>query len=276
MNILVSMRNAPEYPRVEVSRMIKECSAVEVSTEQDADAIITWNNYGFRGQQADRIKVRGGLHIVMENGQLAREKGYFLFERDGFNGRGTWHPTGSAKKYYREMGLGVKRWRGNNEGDHILVCGQRGGSYSDMAMPNDWPARIMADLRRITDRPIWFRPHWGRPDRVPAELPTNSKIVPASEPLEEQLRNAYRVMVWTSSAATAALRSGVLAFYCGPTIEAHRFTCPWGSSSKGCMEFDMPLHTRRRFLVDYAHRHFTREQIASGLPLRNLLGDISK
>jgi len=179
--------------------------------------IITWNHYGMAKRVSDKCEAAGGAHIAMENGYFLRSKGFYVMARDGFNGRESRRPDDTSTKRWESLDIELKPWKKN--GSHVLVCGQRGGNYSDMSMPVEWPERVMCRLREFTDRPIFYRPHPHR-ERLPNTWVENSYLVQNDVPLQTHLANAHAVVTWTSNAATDALIDGVPVFYSGPTIAA--------------------------------------------------------
>lgn len=182
------------------------------------DVLVSWNTYG-NNETLGRMVRR---HMVAEEAYIREIAGerFFALGLGGHNGNGM-HPIGGPARW-RAWKIPVAPWR--RRGDHILVCGQRGFGYNAMAMPDGWPDRVFSQLRRHTDRPIWFRPHPKRRRRMP--IVAYDRVVDFGEPLAAHLKECWAVVVFTSNAATEALLAGVPAFYCGPTIVTHAAAVP--------------------------------------------------
>lgn len=174
------------------------------------DVLVTWNTYGNNAALATGFR----RSIICEEAYIRRVKGerHFAIGLNGHNGQGD-NPIGAAERWHG-WNISVAPWR--DRGGHILVCGQRGFGYNQMAMPDDWPDRVYARLRAVTDRPIWYRPHPKRRRRMPTA--PYDRIVDYAEPLAVHLASCWAVVVYTSNAATDALLSGVPAFYDGPDL----------------------------------------------------------
>jgi hypothetical protein len=186
------------------------------------DIVVTWNAYGTKYRFAKEFVRRGASHAVMETGQFS---GMWYLGFDGFNGRGRWNlPSVDMADRWRSFGMEIKPWR---PGRHILVCGQRGGRYSDMSMPVSWPDDVIGRLRQVTNRPIVYRPHPVRQRYLKGDHADVKTVEPEGRPIDLDLENAHAVVVYTSSVATRAVMQGIPAFYEGPALAAapcaHRF-----------------------------------------------------
>lgn len=258
MLVAVTVRPLRPYPHAELLAGIKAAGDKLVTVSDEA--IATWNCYGAPAKEAARIRGLGGVHVCLENGYLARDKGYYLVERNGFNGRGRILYSGMSGDRFSRLGLTIhpRKKRDNNV---VLVCGQRGGSYSPLAMPNDWPEQVINELASYTDREIWYRPHPER-QRLPKKLPHNAYLVDPNEPLERFLRQAHAVVVWTSNSATEVLLAGVPVIYQGPSLIAQTL------ASNDLRQVEnprwVPDEARRRFFYDLAYRQFHRDELADG------------
>lgn len=223
-NVHVMVRKHQDYPYLETVRGILWNSDNVVEGFHDGLlnsrlVVVTWNSYGLPKRVAEKCVAAGGKHVVMENGYFLRDRGFFIMARGGFNGRESESCEGDSPIRWDSLGIEVSPW--NKHGNHILICGQRGGRYSDMSMPLEWPERVMKRLREFTDRPILYRPHPGR-ERLPKSWVENSYLLESSTPLQASLKNAHAVVTWTSNAATEALIAGVPVFYSGPTIAVEK------------------------------------------------------
>lgn len=227
--------------------------------DDDADTwegIITWNRYGSRARNADIVRCRGGPHVVMEHGHFTA--GSILAARDGHNGRG-WTPFRMmGPRRWESFALDVEPW--TYSGEYVLVCGQMGKGYSDMAMPDQWPQKVCDRLLELTDRPIAYLPH--RLRRVVPRPNPRLSILDASVDVECALKRAYACVVWTSKMATWALMAGVPCFYCGPTV-ALADLCKKGVDD---IEFPSRPDEREQALWDFAWQNWRPHEVAAGIP----------
>jgi hypothetical protein len=186
------------------------------------DILVIWTPWKktIRWAASHRHRRAGGLVLVMENGSIPVIKGerFWQLAWDGHNGSGT-HRTGGPERWH-DWGLDITPWR--TDGDHILICAQRGVRDNDpeITHPSDWPDRVIRKIRGYTNRPILYRPHPGAPRKpcLPRRDWAGLTVCDAREPLKTQLRGCWAAVVYTSSAATECLLSGVPVFYDGPNI----------------------------------------------------------
>lgn len=262
------VRRRPEYPWEAVERGIRNAGYVQgkggVSFAKN-NALITWNCYGGNKRAAQQMRQAGGVHCVMENGYLRRSDGYYIVSRDGHNGLASHLVRNTGPERFEKLNLRIEPWR--RSGSVVLVCGQRGGSYNELAMSNEWPQDVLCRLRKFTDREIWYRPHPGR-TRLPAVLPENCKVVSNEEPLREQLKHAHALVVWTSNAAHEALLMGVPVIYEGPSLAAAELSVP------GVENVEAPVYAdRRQYFWDLAWQQWNAEEINKGIAFKHVIGE---
>jgi len=222
-------------------------------TPNDQDILVTWNTYGNNAVLAKKFR----NFVVCEEAYIRVIKGekYFAIGHNGHNGNNI-NPIGPPLRFIN-WGLTWKAWR--EHGDHILVCGQRGFGYNAMAMQEDWPDKVFAKLRSITKRPLWFRPHPKRQRKMPGV--TYDKLVDFQEPIEDQLKNCWAVVVFTSNSATNALLEGIPAFYEGPNIVTREV------SQKGLEAIEKPtLGDRIQAFQRLSWSQFSMDEIKRGYP----------
>jgi len=268
----ITLKKHDAYPWRELHAGVKQCGDLTVAVwdpkTYDALSIAaTWNKYGTAARVADQVKAAGGTHIVLENGYLRRDLGYYAIGLNGVNGKDDRKILVRRPRRFRKLDIRIQpRHKG---GRHILVIGQRGGGYNDMAMPNDWPEKIIHEIRAITDRPIHYRPHPGR-ERRPCSVPTGYREVSTKHPIAEALRGAHAAVVWTSNGATDALIWGVPVFYCGPAIAIQEV------AQRGIQNIETPAIWQEAHQVDIlqelAHRQFHISEIERGTAWRIMTG----
>jgi len=222
------------------------------------DVLVSWNSYG----NNERLGKLVGRHIVCEEAYVREIGGerYFALGLGGHNGNGR-HHIGDAERW-NDWKISVNPWR--RCGTHILVCGQRGFGYNAMAMPDDWPDRVLPEIRRRTDRPVWFRPHPKRRRRMPSVA--YDRVVDFTEPLAAHLKVCWAAVVFTSNAATEALLAGIPAFYCGPNIVTR------GAAEAGLEKLESPsFPDRMPAFTRLAWSQFSMSEIGCGWAIKALL-----
>jgi hypothetical protein len=237
--------------------------------------VLMWNRYGELHDLACRVEKAGGTVLVAENGYLGRggsvpkwdvhprgprPDGYYALAIGGHNGSGTWKSGGPER--WERLGIELKPWR--TEGGHVLICPSRSFGRPDTTMPATWVERIAAELRKYTKREIRIRKHPGNnaPER----------------PLAEDLKDAWAVVIWASSAGVHALIAGIPVVCMAPwwicknaaiddihQVDAFDLSQPWERMGAD--------GTRLEAMQRLAWAQWTIEEIAGGEPFRYLLSD---
>jgi hypothetical protein len=208
--------------------------------------LIIWNRYGTNDDVAAMYEAAGGKVLVAENGYFGRD------EPDG-----PWYAISVGQHHHGGANVpeispikGLKPWR--KEGDHILICAQRGFGSKVMGCPG-WAERIAAELRTKTKRPIRLRQHPG--NHAP-------KV-----PLYEDLAGCHAVVLWSSNSGIEALIQGVPVFYGAPRWIAEKAALPLAGA-----DLEQPfMGDRTAGLSHAAANQYSVEEIASGEPFRRLL-----
>lgn len=267
------VRRGPHWPWEAVERGLRAIG-LDLSPRPrraPGSLVVTWNCYGAAAAEARAVRVAGGVHIVAENGYLARERGWVALGHGGVNGRDE-IPRKialSGGRRLADLGLSLRPWRHNPRG-HVLVCGQRGGGYNDMAMRDDWPDEVLTRLLQLTKRKILYRPHPGRPRLPRRQYGRRVEVVGAAEPLEALLRDAFVCVVHTSNAATEALLEGVPVVYTGPTIALA------ACAGRGLHMVESPPRPDRAEAFDeLANRQWHVEEIERGTAWLEILSRIA-
>lgn len=218
------------------------------------DVLVIWNRYYDREQLADRFEAEGGTVLVAENGYLrGRHDGgdYYALAVHGHNGSGQWHIGGPGR--WESLGIELKPWR--TEGRHILVAPNRPFGMRGTVMPARWGEETAERLLKVTRRPVRLRLH-----------PGNGR---AAVPLEDDLRAAWAVVVWSSSVGIKALVEGV------PVVcEAPYWICRSAAVTE-LRQIEMVRELRRESREEAMHMlawaQWSIAEIASGEPFRHLL-----
>jgi len=217
------------------------------------DVLVIWNRYHDREILAERFEADGGTVLVAENGYLrGRHDGgdYYALAVHGHNGSGQW-PDGGLERW-DALGITLNPWR--TVGRHILVAPNRPFGMRGTVMPAQWGERTADRLRKVTQRPVRLRLH-----------PGNGR---AAVPLEDDLRDAWAVVIWSSSVGIKALVEGV------PVVcEAPYWVCKGaalGSIDEIYPRLDLS-DMRLRAMRSLAWAQWSIPEIASGAAFRHLL-----
>ena len=209
------------------------------------DVLVIWNRYGSFADRADQWESKGGRVLVVENGYYGES--IYAISVSGHNGSGLWPISDESR--LNALGITFNPWR--TEGDHILVCLQRGIGPPATAQPPGWEGAIQRQLHKITTRRIRVRPHPG--NKAPAI------------PLADDLRNCWAMVTWSSNAATEALIAGIPVHYCGPYIVTD------GAAIRGIETIASPvLLDRRASFERMAWAQWSVKEIESGEPFEHL------
>lgn len=212
------------------------------------------------GQRADLVAIWAGSPpvrlpecpvLVGENGYLGWPN-YVALALGGHNGAGAW-PAGDWTRWHA-LGIDLKPWRAS--GRHILVCPSRGMGWPKiMRQPRNWTESVVAQLRKVTDRPIKVRPH-----------PGNWKMRKPKVPLAEDLKNAWACVIWGSTAGVHALIAGIPVIRCAP-----HWICAEAAGSEISEIERPPMPERRHALIRLASAQWSLDEIAGGFAIRRLL-----
>lgn len=189
---------------------------------------------------------------MVENGYIANDRNVrtrYAVALHAHNGQGTWRHGGPER--WRALGVEVLPYR--QRGGHILVCPNRSFGIPGLMMPPIWPEDVVKRLARVTDRPVRVRAHPGNgPPRVP---------------LEDDLRDAWAVVIWSSSVGVESLVRGI------PVIcEAPKWICKGATDPRGIKSVDVvALPDREQALNDLAWAQWHISEIERGEPFQHLL-----
>lgn len=214
------------------------------------DVLVIWNRYGGLHDTASRFEREGGVVLVAENGYLANDRSNrtrYAIARTGHNGSGEWFFGGPER--WEKLQIRLQPWR--ESGDHILICPNRSFGRPGYIMPSDWPEVVAKQLKGITKRPVRIRPHPGND--------------PPKRPLADDLRNAWAVIIWSSSSGCEALVSGIPVFCFAPAWIAKSATCP-----DIRLINNPPLPDRLPAMQRLAWAQWHVEEIARGEPFQYL------
>lgn len=231
----------------------------------DRDILLVWTKSRHTIEApADAFEEAGGRVVVCEESHfkgMVDEKIFSLCFHD-HNGAGLWPEYGPRR--WKDLGLELKPWR--EDGDHILVCGQRGIGSKMMHSPVDWHLQVRHKL--TTTRPVQVRAH------PKSRLQQDQGFIQIQpETLEKHLVNCWAVVVWSSGAGTKALMDGIPVFYDAPHsfLEGAASKLRGGNIQDGTLD-DPNLYDRLPVFERLAWSQWRTSEIVSGEAFARLLG----
>ena len=209
--------------------------------------------------------------IVLEVGGIKRGTTWKV-GLNGINRSAYFGPDNNNDDRYRLLGLSVKPWR--TSGEFILIAGQHDKSLQWQNMPrmSNWFLNIYDEIRKHTERPILFRPH---PRCRLEQIERGLKHVYRQEPqhvnstyddFDIDFDNLWATISYSSNPGIHSCVNGVPAF-----VSTHSLAYDVGNDIDFLYDIENPLlPDRTQWLNDYAHTEYTIDEIAQGLPLKNL------
>lgn len=219
-----------------------------VSDPGPDDVLVIWNR-SFRGaEDADRFSRGGARIVVAENGLFGKGwrggNWYSLALGSVAGAGGSWYDGGPSR--WDSYGIEPAPWRG--DGGETVILAQRSIGEDGIKSPPMWE-----EIQR-EEYGGRIRPHPGRAEGGPS--------------LEDDLKNASRVITWASSAGLQALLVGVPVYYGCPTWAGR-------SSARPLSEFNRyPKRDDAARLALFRHlawANWTLEEIDEGSALYCLL-----
>lgn len=248
--------------------------------EWDCDVAVIWSVLWF-GRMAGNQKVWEHFQainkpvIALEVGGINRgvtwKVGLNGINRDAYFG-----DSGNNNARSNALGLSLKPWR--TSGEFILIAGQHDKSLQWQGMPSmsNWLMQTISEIRKHTDRPIIFRPH---PRRPLPHIEKEFKNVYRQDPqhvrgtyddFDMGFNNVWATISYSSNPGIHSIIEGVPAF-----VSTHSLAYPAGNDIDFLHDIEQPvMPDRTQWLNDYAHTEWTLDEIAQGLPLKNLTSEL--
>lgn len=242
------------------------------SMDMDADVAVIWSVVWagrMRPNQAvwNHFRSQGKPVIVAEVGMIQRGHTWKL----GLNGTGLTASLDAPLLPNRAATLGLKAQPWSDSGQNIVIACQRTDSEQWAGQPNidTWLNQTIATIRHHSARPIIVRAHprQGLPsvDAI-VQKPKQLSHTYDSFDFDNSLANAWCVVNWNSGPGSQAVINGVPAF-----VGATSLAAP--VANLDLTQIENPLRPDRdQWLNHLAHTEWTTQEIATGLPLRRLLG----
>lgn len=249
------IRDQPVYRRDAFCKGLAACGYQVITYDcwdaRPDDVLVIWNRYGHWHQLATRFEKNGGRVLVAENGYVANDRANrtrYAIALHAHNGQGEWFPGDASR--WDALEIDVKPYR--ERGGHILVCPNRSFGNPGYIMDSMWTEKMVKRLERITKRTVRVRQHPGN--------------VTHRVPLEQDLNDAWAVVIWSSSVGVGALIAGVPVF-----CECPRWIARGAASLDVRSINDPMLHDRMPSLHALAWAQWHITEIESGAPFQHLL-----
>ncbi len=218
--------------------------------------------YGWLNREMFEAYHRAGLHYVYADlGYWARKRDrndYGGHHKLVVNGR---HATGYFQRHPRpgdrlQLAPPLQPWRSG--GQNVIIAGLSAkGAIGHGMRPMAWENEVIAKLRKLTDRPLVYRPKPSWKDARPIQ---GTIFSPGDKPIEAELAEAHALVTVSSNAALDALAAGV---------PVHALEGLASVMSTPLEQIEQPLRPegRKQWLQDVSYCHWTRAEVASGTPL---------
>lgn len=209
--------------------------------------------------------------VVLEVGGIKRGTTWKV-GLNGINRDAYFSDTGNDNSRAKVLNLSCKSWR--KDGEYILICGQHDKSLQWQGMPrmSNWFLNTYDEIRKHTDRPIIFRPH---PRCRLETIEYGLKHVYRQEPrhvigtyddFDIRFDNVWATISHSSNPGVHSIINGIPAFV-SPSSLAYDVS----NDIDFLHDIENPIMPdRTQWLNDYAWTEYTTEEIANGLPFKNL------
>lgn len=165
------------------------------------------------------------------------------------------------------LGVQLKPVQNNTTG-HILVCMQRDGGFAMKTLdPMTWLQQKMQQIRSVTNRPIWIRPHPGQYDMKDFQHWNDKKQIkygvtilePTQSQLIDNLKTAHSAVFFNSSASVAAVCEGI------PVFADDESCVAWAVANKDISQIECPQYfDRQQWIYDLAAAHWSDDDARAG------------
>lgn len=243
---------------------------IDFDKPEEVDAVVL---IGVKSIDLYRACREAGIHTIMLDKGYVRHDEAGKPQPSGVLG-GVWshtraaldahHPTKAMmqRNYPRDrakhLGLELKPWR--NDGDYILLAGSSAKyhRFYNLPEPTEWARNVVAELRRYTDRLIYYRPKKSWRDSVEIEGTVWAR---SKEPIKNALNNAWALVTHGSNACFEAALYGVPSIILGDGVSMP-------ISSTDLSEVENPrladIKERRQWLANLMYQQWTMIEYQSG------------
>jgi len=244
------------------------------SSDGDIDVIwsVLWHGQMARNKTIwDTNRTKSKPTIVLEVGGIKRGRTWKV-AINGVNRDAYFGDTGNNNDRANLLGLSLKPWR--TQGSHILIAGQHDKSlqWENMPRMSTWVMQTIEELKKHTDRSIYFRPH---PRCRLLTIESQYKNVYRQDPqlvtgtyddYDINFKDAWATISHSSNPGIQSIINGVPAF-----VSSSSLAYPVANNIDSLQNIEDPvIPDRQQWLNDYAHTEYTTEEISKGIPHKRL------
>lgn len=235
-----------------------------VNYRPDDQVIVFYGLVGALAKAIRRQQAVGGTAIYVDLGYWGRRQGgrWTGYHKIAVNSR---HPTEYFQRRphdetrFRRLGVSMMPWK---RGRNILIAGMGDkGSLAEGFQPGEWERSAVEQLRKLTDRPIIYRP---KPSWLKARTIDGTIFSPPRQKIEEVLADCHAVVTHHSNVAVDGLMDGIPAF-CFEGVAV-----PMALADLTRIEHPEYPADRQRWANDIAWTQWSIAEMAEGLPWRHL------
>ena len=167
----------------------------------------------------------------------------------------------------QRLGVQLKPAKTNDNG-HILICMQRDGGFAMKTLdPMSWLQQKVQQIRTVSSRQIYVRPHPGQYDMQDFAAYTSKMskrqnvyvLEPTQSRLIDNLQGAHSAVFFNSSASVAAACEGIPVFADDPSCVS------WAVANKDVSKIESPeTFPREQWIYDLAAAHWSDEDAQTG------------
>ena len=153
------------------------------------------------------------------------------------------------------LGVELRPWR--SRGFSVVIAGSSAKyhSFYGLAEPNAYYSELVGKLRRLTDRPLIYRP---KPSFKDARPITKAQFSDGAESIYSALQGAWVLVTHGSNACFEAATAGIPSVVLGDGIAAP-------ISSTALEEIESPqLGKREQWLANLAYHQWTEDEMRTG------------
>jgi hypothetical protein len=259
--------------------LIKTGHQVVYNTE-DCDVEVIWSVL-WSGRMAQnkplwhRSKRQQKPIIVLEVGGINRGKTWKM----GINGIDNTAIFPRPDPLYKRAGVvGLNPTPWNFAGKNILICAQNENSdlWTNKPKTSVWLESLMKEIRRVTDRPVVFRPH----PRFPVDIKENTyknfkvinptKVLTTYDSYDLTFDDVYATINPSSNPGTQSVINGVKAL-----VDENSLAYDMSIKTVNNLLSDRE-HDRENWIEKIAYTEFYLSEFADGIPQQMIREDLEK
>ena len=167
----------------------------------------------------------------------------------------------------RTLGVQLKSVQVNQTG-HILICMQRDGGFAMKTLdPMTWLHDKIHQIRSVSSRQIWVRPHPGQYNMADFAAYTSKTgkrqnvviLEPTQSRLIDNLQGAHAAVFFNSSASVAAVCEGI------PVFADDASCVAWSVANRDISKIESPdVFSREQWIYDLAAAHWSDADAREG------------